>query len=272
MPLYGVDFSGATKAGNHVWVTTGFVHEGKLRITNAVRGRDLPGSGISREQCLPALREFIKSNHGIYGLDFPFAVHPSQMLACRSWAEFAVEFVSRFHSPQEFRDYCRSVSSKPELKRQCDIISEAPFAPYNLWIYRQTFYGITEILAPLLKADAVSIVPITPLIADRAILLETCPASYLKRVGLYDPYKDKKGDEKAGHLALQNRKRIINHLIDKGMFIESKEVLNSFLGDRFGDAIDSLIATMILFENLSREDRFAQSLQEEFNLEGYVYF
>ncbi|MEL6823216.1 MAG: hypothetical protein AAFP70_15760, partial [Calditrichota bacterium] len=104
MPLYGVDFSGATKAGNHVWVTSGFVREGKLRITNTVRGRDLPGSSVSRDQCLPALREFIKSNPGVYGLDFPFAVHSSQMFGCNNWTDFIKRFIKRFKSPEDFRD------------------------------------------------------------------------------------------------------------------------------------------------------------------------
>ncbi|MEL6820664.1 MAG: hypothetical protein AAFP70_02795, partial [Calditrichota bacterium] len=161
---------------------------------------------------------------------------------------------------------------KPELKRQCDIISDAPFAPYNLWIYRQTYYGVVDVLAPLCEIGAVSVIPMMPLDINKSMLLETCPASYLKRVGLYDPYKDKKGIDEAGSAALKNRQRIINHLLANGMAIESEEAMDCFLGDRFGDAIDSLIAAMILFEMLLNEDRFAASMQKEFHLEGFVYF
>jgi len=270
--LYGVDFSGAVKAGNHLWVTSGKIEKGVLRIVSTTQGKNLPASGLSREECLTALRQFISTNPGVYGLDFPFALHPTQMLGCTEWIDFIHRFSMEFTSPEAFREYCRGVSAKPELKRNCDILSEAPFAPYNLWIYRQTYYGITEVLAPLVGAGKAVALPMMPSTVHTANLLETCPASYLKRHALYQPYKEKKGDSEAGKRARQQREAILEYLETQDVVFSEKATREQILADRYGDAIDSLIATCILFGLFKKPEQFQASLAEEFTLTGYVYF
>lgn len=71
--VHGVDFSGARDAGRKVWVASGTMEGGVLRVEDCRRGDSLPGGGRDIARCLPALVEFIEGERtaGV-GLDFPF--------------------------------------------------------------------------------------------------------------------------------------------------------------------------------------------------------
>ncbi len=125
---------------------------------------------------------------------------------------------------------------------------------------------------PLAITGKAVILPMMPFHSHKANLLETCPASFLKRHGLYQPYKEKKGDPKAGKRARRQREGILEYLEVQDVLISEKETREQILADRYGDAIDSLIATCILFELFKKPERLQASLAEEFSLAGYVYF
>jgi len=134
--VYGVDFSGAVDAGRRIWIASGVIEKRALRIEECRRGEALPGSGRAREQCLAALREFIRSRRGCaFGLDFPFGL-PRALVKEASWEEFVRAFPDRYSTPEEFRDVCQRASCGVELRRATDRESRTPFSPYNLRVYR----------------------------------------------------------------------------------------------------------------------------------------
>ncbi len=147
--IYGVDFSGSVDAGRKIWLAAGRAEDDTLIIDECLRGEALPGSSRERETCLAALRAFIaQSGEVIFGLDFPLSV-PQVVFADQTWLQFIHSFAQRFPSPQHFRDQCFKAAHGREIKRATDIESKTPFSPYNLRLYRQTYYGLRDVIGPL---------------------------------------------------------------------------------------------------------------------------
>ncbi|MGI9302855.1 MAG: hypothetical protein ACR2RB_09130 [Gammaproteobacteria bacterium] len=63
MPLpdrvYGVDWSGARDAGQHIWIAAGKRRASHALLTDLTLAADLPDSGRAREQCLPVLEQWV---------------------------------------------------------------------------------------------------------------------------------------------------------------------------------------------------------------------
>ncbi len=267
-PLIGIDFSGAQDAGNHIWLTILKRDETHGVVQSCFPARELPDSSSSRERCLPALRRFIASQSDVtrIGMDFPFSL-PAVMIPERNWVKFALGFDSRFPTPDSFRKYCRRFSPNAELKRQTDKDARVPFSPYNLRVYRQTYYGIRDLLAPLVKVQQVRVIPMHTLPADRPGILETCPASYLKRLDMYTPYKGRGEREK------QQRERIVREMISRNHLRFTDATLYKVLSENTsGDALDSLLAACILLELFRNWAVVEESIQLHNPVEGWVYF
>ena len=146
--VHGVDFSGAKDAGKKIWIARGIIQEDVLLITECSKAEDKLGSGRGRDQSLKALREFIsKQKDSIFGLDFPFGI-PKSLVKEESWEKFVSSFEDIYTTPEEFRRLCKSLFEGKELKRFTDIEAKTPFSPYNLRLYRQTYFGIRDVLGP----------------------------------------------------------------------------------------------------------------------------
>jgi hypothetical protein len=183
--IFGVDFSGATDAGKKVWIACG-VNEGtRLCIVECMRGDTLPGSAAGRERCLAALRDLIAAESACaFGLDFPFGL-PRVLVAQADWKDFILSFPTMYPDAEAFRQACRSAAEGREHRRLTDRQSRTPFSPYNLRLYRQTYFGLREVLYPLVRDRQAAVLPMQRPCRDKAWVLEICPASTLKREGLY---------------------------------------------------------------------------------------
>lgn len=199
----------------------------------------MPGSGRRPEECYPALIRLVRERpDAVLGCDFPFAL-PRELMAEETWDAFARGFDARFQTAEDFRAYCRERSGGRELRRQTDRAARAPFAAYNARIYRQTFHGIRDFLAPLARAGAAAIRPMQPWRPGVALVFEICPASILKREGLYRPYKG------TGAALAGARERILMSFENRGVIaIDSDELRRRILDDPGGDALDSVIAAL----------------------------
>ena len=238
--IFGVDFSGAKAACNKIWVSYAEVAGARLCILDCYPLSELSSSKMSREDCLLALLDLIlSSKHSIFGMDFPFGI-PVQLMQGLSWNELIRDFPKLYANEYEFRDISLKLSGNVELKRLTDKEVKAPFCVYNLRLYRQTYFGIRDIIRPLVISDAASILPLQPLKADVPWLMEICPASTLKQEGLYSPYKGKGSKEKA------NREHILYHLEKKAVDM-STGIRDKALQNADGDALDSIIAAYSVF-------------------------
>ncbi|HEY7690522.1 MAG TPA: DUF429 domain-containing protein [Dongiaceae bacterium] len=235
--IFGVDFSGAADTARRLWIAEGRVMREKLRLLSCAPIGDLIGERADRAACHRAFVDLIaNSPDAIFGCDFPFGL-PEFLMAGRSWQAFAADYHEKFLQPEDFRDHCRKLANGTERRRVCDREARVPFAAYNLRIYRQTFYGIRDVLAAAILRDAAAVVPMQAFAADRAWIVEACPASTLKALDLYRPYKG------ADKRCLAQRRRILRHLEEIGWLAEVDGSLRSrLLSDAGGDALDSVIA------------------------------
>ena len=264
--IFGVDFSGATRAGTKIWIATGLDEGGRLRIKDCRCAETLPGSGRERGRCLPALRRFIASrSEGIFGLDFPFGL-PRMLVQDTTWEAFVKAFPGRYGSPQAFREACLIASGGRDLKRTSDGASKAPFSSYNLRLYRQTYYGISDVLLPVVRDRLVCVLPMQQAEPGKPWILEVCPASTLKVKDLYVPYKGR--EPELAHA----RFRILREIERRGALHRvSPDIAEAVVTDPEGDALDSVIAALTTFEVLKSGRLFDSAFTVSSRVEGYLY-
>lgn len=260
--FYGVDFSGAVNAGKNIWIAKGVIEDNTLQINKCFPASSLTNGCVERNKCLKALTDFVaKSESAIFGMDFPFSL-PASMIEQKSWAFFAKQFTKNYSSPEDFREKCRGKTGGGELKRKTDIETKTPFSPYNLRIYRQTYYGISQLLSPLVKKNQVCVLPMQKNDCKKPWVIEVCPASLLKREKLYIPYKGKGKDLYSARL------KIID-MINNKLATTTKEVNTSAIDNQNGDALDSILATISSFNAINNTNLVTKN--QLYAIEGYVY-
>lgn len=237
--VVGIDFSGARDAGNRMWIASGVLTDGGVRIEACHRARDLPDSAIERPTVMAALVAYIAGEtKAVIGCDFPFGL-PAELVEEASWGAFIAGFGARHADADAFRAACMNAAGGRELKRHTDVESRTPFSAYNLRIYRQTYEGIRNVIAPLLATDRVRAIPMQPLDVGKPILVEACPASLLKREGLYFPYKGRDDDRTNG------RRRLVRELVARGLIAATTpRIRRRLIEDPGGDALDAVIAAI----------------------------
>ena len=262
--VYGVDFSGAAQAGKKIWLAQGVIEGETLSIEACYRGADLPGSSVGRDRCLAALRHFISgAGASAFGLDFPFGL-PAQLLIESRWEDFVLSFADRYTGPKFFREKCRTGAGGKELKRVTDEKSRTPFSPYNIRLYRQTYFGIHDLLVPLVQEGLACILPMQPAAPGRPWVMEICPASTLKGEGLNGRYKGNRQEHYAA------RARILEELERRAPLSVPASLRLTILDDREGDALDSVVAAVAIWRTL-RAESLTVGDNAAYTLEGYVY-
>lgn len=262
--IYGVDFSGAKDAGSRAWITGGKIEHDLLRIDICEPIRNLPGSSKVRDQALSALCQFIlESKDGIFGMDFPLGI-PSQVTEHKFWPDMIRSFTADYANAEMFRSMCFENSGRQECRRKTDLESETPFSPYNLRMFRQTYYGIRDVVLPLLDTGAIFL-PMQSPKPGVPWIIEICPASTLKSHQIYSlPYKGR------SQIAEANRQKILNALhgvaASQLTFDQQKRIIEN----RGGDALDSLIAALATF-NAHRNKVFQKVPEQPYAFEGHVY-
>lgn len=265
---YGVDFSGAVDAGRKIWIAAITAENDRLRVIDCRQALELPGGAVGREGAIAALRHFITRQSDTdesgtrFGLDFPFSLHRS-LIRHPTWEPFARQFADDFPTAQalyEAGQAARIALGSP-LQRRTDVEARTPFPPHNLRLFRQTYYGIRDLLAPLIADDAARVLPMQPAAAGKPSLIEICPAVTLKRLGLYVSYKGKT----PAHAA--NRERLVTAFETLGLVI-SPPVRTLLLSDPEGDALDSVIAA---FATARIPPQILITDDPVYQLEGMVY-
>lgn len=265
--IYGIDFSGARNAGNKIWISRGVADGKRVLIQECYRARELPNSERGLEVCLPALVNLITSNrNAAFGFDFPFGL-PRSLVREETWEEFVLEFPTRFHAPDHFKTQCFAAAGNRELRRRTDVEAHTPFSPYNLRVYKQTYYGISKVLLPLVRDGDACVLPFQRPVSGKSWILEICPASTLRALGFNGvPYKGRE------ELHWSNRRQILQAMERTGpIHIEEAEIRQTIIDDNGGDALDSVIAAMAVFTTL-QNNREPSPMSPEYLIEGYVYW
>jgi hypothetical protein len=258
--IFGLDFSGATDAGRRIWLAEAARTSTGLDIRSCQPACELPGGAVDRASALAALRDFItRSPDAIFGCDFPFSL-PRVLIAASDWTTFIAGF--DHVDASAFRDRCRQDSPNGEPKRPTDVEAKTPWCAFNVRLYRQSFHGLAEVLRPLVGLGRAVALPMQATVADRAWLIETCPASVLKHLGWRGSYK--------GGMFKRQRREILRLLIDRSLLRPlSLRLERRVLDDPGGDALDSIIAALATATAL---EEIVGGSDGGDPLEGRVYF
>lgn len=264
--VHGIDFSGGRSAGNKSWIASGKLEEGSLKIDECRTGSSLPGSSTQRDPFLDALKDWIREQESCaIGLDFPFGV-PADLVEEESWTEFVANFPKRHQDADTFRMACQRAAPGEELKRATDEAKDTPFSPYNLRMYKQTFHGIADLLAPLVREQEVCVLPMMDPEPDKPWLLEVCPSSTLQAQGYRASYKGSTQEHRAA------RTRILKSLQGSGsLTIRAQGVLSNVLRDGGGDAMDSVISAFAATRTVIEPERLGPDELDGPEVEGFVY-
>jgi len=262
--LCGVDFSGAQDAGKNIWIACGSILDDLILISECFPAKDLPGSGQRRDQAIRALRAFIRKKRDcVFGLDFPFGI-PRVLVAEESWEEWLAAFPERYTSPEGFERQCRLASNGKELKRATDVETKTPFSPYNLRLYRQTYFGVRDVLGALVREKAVCVLPLQKPQDEKPWAIEICPAATLKIKNLSFPYKG------SGRDRMASRGKILRGMEKTGVLkVRKTSVRKRIVEDKGGDALDSLIAAYATFKALNHG--LTSETRDPYAIEGKVY-
>lgn len=254
--ILGIDFSGAALAGEKIWVARGRLGKQGLEFDFLDRAANLPGGASEREAALGALVQWLESHeHAACGFDFPFSL-VREAIQTPTWREW-LQTTTSYDDAESFK------AAFPDVRRRTDKSAKTPFSPLNLRLYRQTYYGIAHVLAPLAKTCA--ILPFDKAAEGQNWLLEICPASWLKKEKLYLSYKGKSAAQRA------NRETIWEATKERVPCFAPPELEARALEDTEGDALDALLAAVGTLEALRHpESLIARDETEHF--EGRVYF
>ena len=265
----GIDFSGARDAGKSIWIAEGTVDaRNRYRLEGCRPAFQRLNCSRKRDDALPALAAWIaEQGDAVIGCDFPFAL-PRTAVDEKSWQDFVRNF-RRHVTADDFRHAMRSRHARAvqrEPKRRTDLPEHAatPWNPWNIRLYRQTHAGIGALLAPLL--GCASIVPFDRPVEGRPLIVETCPASSLKQLGLYRTHGGYKG---AGVDRHRKRDQLLDVLVDEKLATVSSTLRADIVANRGGDALDSVIAALGAIAALPEIEN---GIGYDEPIEGWVYY
>jgi hypothetical protein len=129
-------------------------------------------------------------------------------------------------------------------RRATDVEEKAPFDPYHYRIIYQTFYGMRDVLGPQRRLGQTAILPFQyrRLPWAERVVVEACPASTLKRLGLpHQNYKQPEGGRLTA-IRLRTRRAILDGLAEHVLIGEGQRRVMMRNGG--GDALDAAIAAL----------------------------
>ncbi|MBY0512647.1 MAG: DUF429 domain-containing protein [Gemmataceae bacterium] len=274
---YGVDFSGAKEAGRNLWVARVEPRgvRKKLHLIALDRMEALCGTAARAAALAHLVRLIRESEHALWGLDVPFGLPlelfpgdhrwPDQFTFLGEWGEEAyacgLECVRR----------SMELFDRKHIRRTTDGEAKAPFDAFHYRMIYQTFYGMRDVVGRLRGTPGTCILPFEYRKLPRAkrVLVECCPGSVLKRLGLpHQNYKQPAGG------ALTGVRRRTRHVI-----LAALGKLVRF-GDRHrrvmmrnpgGDALDAVIAAVGAARAVAAADHAHIARHPRYRREGHLY-
>jgi hypothetical protein len=262
----GVDFSAARDAGRRIWIATLAIETEGARLEDLRRAMDLSEGAVERDAGIAALREHIAAaRDAIVGVDAPFSL-PSALIEEGTWEAFLRAHAVRFEDAESFRAAMLRRAGGRELKRETDRAARTPFSAYNLRMFRQTHHALRDLLAPLALEGRCAAAPMQETRDGAPVLVEACPASTLKRLGAYAPYKRRGEEGRAARGAILDRLRAEEGLrAGEGAGARMVE-------DAGGDALDAVIAALAAARASRSPSCLRVAEDHPARLEALVYF
>ncbi len=220
------------------------------------------------------LRDRIQaSDETLFGMDFPFGL-PIE-LGLVSWSK-QLSHVKDFVG--NAKDFGRALvamserlSGKMHIRRSTDRETQTPFDCYHYRIIYQTFHGMRDVLAPVVRERATAVLPFhyARLQNCRRVIVEACPSSTLKRLGLpHQRYKQSGG--KPPDVVHQKSRQIILKGIENEVSLTpyQRRVIMTNPG---GDALDAVLAAIGSWHAYRTADHREIAQHDRYPIEGRVY-
>ena len=202
----GVDFSGAINSGKTAWLAEleADWSSGTLQLVQLASLGKLAGSDERTVVCRYLAEQISSSQATLWAMDFPFAL-PLE-LGGENWSS-QLEMVENFESQagggnlaavfgKQLSVNARQIVSSGRIRRKTDVETSTPFDSYHYRIIYQTFHGMRDVLLPISKSGETAVIPFQyhRMPTARRIVVESCPASFLKRWNLpHSRYKQSGG-------------------------------------------------------------------------------
>jgi len=256
---YGVDFSGARDAGDHIWVSTVDLTADEPTVldcqpaTDALEAHYRGAPTAERDATLAALASFVasRSADSVIGFDFPFSV-PEQVargaLGAETWPG-VVDAVAACGSADAYAEACaewaREHTDRTYLKRDTDAARGA-LSPYHFFVNAQAYHGMADVLTAV-RGDA-TVVPFDPRDAG-PVVAEVYPAATLDALGRHrEGYKGNSDTER------RRREQNLTGILDHTSASVRSAVRERVVADAGGDALDSLVAAVAAARNVGAFD------------------
>jgi hypothetical protein len=274
--VYGVDFSGAKLAGRNTWIARlNNPARGPAKLLELHRLEKVAGTA-DRAKCLAHLVRLVRnSDAALWALDFPFGLPIEVMAAGASWVHqfrFLNEWADdAYGAGLECVRRARRLGTKLHIRRLSDTETKTPFDCYHYRIIFQTFYGMRDVLGPLRRDRATAVLPFhyRRLPAARRVLVESCPASVLKLLGLPHQNYKQPAEGPLSRKRLRTRRAILAGLAPHVRIRPGHRW--TIMRNGGGDALDALIAAVGARRAWRRTDHAAVARHPRYRREGRVY-
>ncbi len=271
--VYGIDFSGARLAGLTAWRAVLDTQNPRPRLIALASLASLAGSA-AREVVFPWLVADILAARAVaVGIDAPFSM-PLSMTPAATYRD-ELSWVSTF---RDARAMGRTLADDALLRfgvrhvrRETDRINRTPFDSYHYRIVYQTFHVMRDVCRVLSRDAHTAILPFdyTRLGEAERVVVETCPSSTLKRLGL--PFRGYKQPGKAPVAPEKVKVRAVLLAALRERMEVPAEFAEQALLNPGGDALDAILAAWGTFESLSTSDHECLRSDAQVCREGWVY-
>ena len=293
----GVDFSGASRSGKTAWLAEFEVvwPGGPLRLVSLAALGKLAGSDQRDAVCEYLVARILESQKTLWAMDFPFAL-PIE-LGGEDWlaqleglAKYRVEVAA--HNPaaefgRQLAVTARRLVPRSRIRRKTDIETVTPFDSYHYRIIYQTFHGMRDVLLPIVKTPETAVIPFqySRMASAKRIVVESCPASSLKRWALPRTRYKQTGGRPLGPIHRLNRLNILRGIRALPEITLSppmtQELVSSvdisqhrqrvIMRDSGGDALDAVLAGLGGWRAIHTVDHAASARDSRYRFEGRVY-
>ena len=270
--VYGVDFSGARLAGRTTWVARLEPSSGEVPPFALTMLRPLEGlCGVAeRAPALGHLAGLVAASEGcLWGLGFPFGFPvevagpwEEQLGLVGGWGDDAyalgLELVRR----------TEEAYGRKHLRRLTDVEHRAPHDPYHYRVIYQTFFGLRDVLGPLLRTPGTAVLPFRYpcLPAARRVVVEACPATTLDRLGLPRRNYKRPQCKRLSPKEKRTRREILRGL--RAHVTCSEHRRRVMARDPGGDALDAVLAALGAALAFAEADHAAIADHPRYRLEG----
>jgi hypothetical protein len=278
--VFGVDFSGAKLAGRNTWVARlerRRVSRGRLYALAELACVEHSCGTAERAAALAHLVDTIRaSDRALWSMDFPFGLPLEVLEKGTRWTQ-QIDFLRRWGEDAygvglECLARAKRLGGPMHIRRQTDVEARAPFDCYHYRIIYQFFYGLRDVLGPLANTRGTAILPFQyrRLPSARRVLIETCPSSTLKRLGLpHQNYKQPAGGPLTAR-RLRTRRAIFDD-VSRRVLIDPRH-RRTIMRNGGGDALDAVLAAVGGEHAWRAADHHHIARHPRYPLEGHLYF